>query len=47
MKTINLILFSLTVLGLSSCKGDKKSIIGADLSEDSFVNKNFKGNFIN
>ena len=47
MKTTNFINFSLVVLLLTSCIGDKKSIIGADTSDDSFVNKNFDGNLIN
>ena len=47
MKTINFIIISLIAVFLTSCKGDKKSIIGADTSDDSFVNKNFDGNLIN
>lgn len=46
-KTINIIIISLVVVFLASCKGDKKSVIGAGLSDDSFVNKNFDGNLIN
>jgi len=38
------ILLSLTIVLLSSCFGDKKSAIGTTFSDDSFVNKNFKGN---
>lgn len=38
------ILLSLTIVLLSSCFGDKKSAIGTTFSDDSFVNKSFKGN---
>jgi len=47
MKTTKLIIISLIAVFLTSCKGDKKSIIGADLSDESFVNTNFDGNLIN
>ena len=46
-KTINFIIISLLAVFLTSCKSDKKTVIGKDLSEDSFVNSNFKGNLIN
>lgn len=47
MKYLKITTICLMTIILWSCVGDKKSIIGADLSEDSFVNKNFKGNLIN
>lgn len=40
------VLFSLMILLLSSCFGDKKSAIGTNFNDSSFVNKNFKGNLL-
>jgi len=40
----NVFLFGLMILLLSSCFGDRKSAIGSDFNETSFVNKNFSGN---
>jgi len=47
MRTNKFIIVSLIAVLMSSCKGDKKSIISEDLSDDSFVNSNFKENLIN
>ena len=47
MKTFKITILVLSLTILSSCFGDKKSIIGSDLGDTSFVNKNFKGNAIN
>jgi hypothetical protein len=44
MKTLY---FLLPILLLTACIGDKQTAIGQDLSDHSFVNKNFKGNAIN
>jgi len=38
--------FLLIVFLFTACFGDRQSIIGQDLSDTSFVNKNFKGNKI-
>lgn len=40
------IVFSLIVCLFSACFGDKKSAIGTDFKDNSFMNKNFKGNQI-
>ena len=40
------IVFSLIVCLFSACFGDKKSAIGTDFNNTSFINKNFKGNNI-
>ena len=47
MKLAKTIIFAMILTTLSSCFGDKKSIIGSDLGNTSFVNKSFKGNAIN
>ncbi|WP_299676958.1 hypothetical protein [uncultured Tenacibaculum sp.] len=46
MKLLKTVIFIMTLAVLSSCFGDKKSIIGADLGNTSFVNKNFQGNTV-
>lgn len=46
MKTIKTTLLIVCLTLLSSCFGDKKSIVGSDIGNTSFVNKNFKGNLI-
>lgn len=46
MKTLKITILVMSLSILSSCFGDKKSLIGADLGDTSFVNKNFKGNLI-
>lgn len=43
----NLFLFSLMILLLSSCFGDKKSAIGTNFNDSSFVNISFSGNKMN
>jgi hypothetical protein len=40
------IVFSLIVCLFSACFGDRKSAIGTDFNDKSFINKNFKGNKI-
>jgi len=40
----NLLLFGAMILLLSSCFGDKKSAIGTNFNDSSFVNKSFDGN---
>lgn len=41
-----LLITGLIAVLFSSCFGDKKSAIGTDFGDNSFVNKNFKGNKI-
>ncbi|WP_282043836.1 hypothetical protein [Winogradskyella flava] len=47
MKFKNILSFSLIAIVLSSCLGDKKGANIAEMNDNSFVNKNFKGNLLN
>ena len=46
MKKLRIVFMLLVAILFTACFGDKKAVIGADLSNTAFVNKSFKGNTI-